>query len=173
MFRYIQLPKLRGVLTDRRAAALHGQLHDLHRAVRASPAAGRATPPPSSSQYLRKIAVGQFDLGPAGAFSLLYFLIILLLSFVFYNVHDQSAAEVSAHGRQAAALGADRALTLVLRCCCRIYWMVNMSLKHQRGDPRRLHARARSSRPSTTTRTIFTDPAWYSRLHQLDHLRRR
>ena len=35
IFRHIQLPKLKHVLTDRRAAALHGQLHDLHRAVRA------------------------------------------------------------------------------------------------------------------------------------------
>jgi glycerol transport system permease protein len=29
--------------------------------------------------------VGQFDLGPAAAFSLIYFLIILLLSFILYN----------------------------------------------------------------------------------------
>ena len=34
---------------DRRAAALHGQLHDLHRARSSSPAAGRATRPPSSA----------------------------------------------------------------------------------------------------------------------------
>ena len=35
VFRFIQLPKLRGRADDRRAAALHGQLHDLHRALRA------------------------------------------------------------------------------------------------------------------------------------------
>jgi uncharacterized membrane protein len=29
--------------------------------------------------------VGQFDLGPAAAFSLIYFLIILLMCFIFYN----------------------------------------------------------------------------------------
>ena len=29
--------------------------------------------------------IGQFDLGPAAAFSLVYFLIILLLCFVLYN----------------------------------------------------------------------------------------
>jgi glycerol transport system permease protein len=34
---------------------------------------------------LTQKAVGQFDLGPAAAFSLIYFLIILLLSFVLYN----------------------------------------------------------------------------------------
>jgi ABC-type spermidine/putrescine transport system permease subunit I len=35
VFRYIQLPKLRGGADDRGAAAVHGQLHDLHRTVRA------------------------------------------------------------------------------------------------------------------------------------------
>ena len=34
VFRYIQLPKMRRVLLIARAAALHGQLHDLHRALR-------------------------------------------------------------------------------------------------------------------------------------------
>ena len=37
------------------------------------------------SQYLTTKAVGQFDLGPAAAFSLIYFLIILLFCFVLYN----------------------------------------------------------------------------------------
>ena len=32
------------------------------------------------------MAVGQFDLGPAAAFSIVYFLIILSLSWVFYTV---------------------------------------------------------------------------------------
>jgi len=35
---------------------------------------------------LVKMAIGQFDLGPAAAFSLMYFLIILLVSWVFYTV---------------------------------------------------------------------------------------
>ncbi|MFX9551998.1 hypothetical protein ABTO49_20610, partial [Acinetobacter baumannii] len=38
------------------------------------------------SQELTKMAVGQFDLGPAAAFSLIYFLIILLFSWLFYTV---------------------------------------------------------------------------------------
>ena len=70
---------------DRGAAALHGQLHDLHRAVRAHRRRARATRRPSSAQYLTQKAVGQFDLGPAAAFSLIYFLIILLLCFILYN----------------------------------------------------------------------------------------
>jgi glycerol transport system permease protein len=35
---------------------------------------------------LVKIAVGQFDLGPAAAMSIIYFLIVLLLSWIFYTV---------------------------------------------------------------------------------------
>jgi glycerol transport system permease protein len=34
---------------------------------------------------LVKIAVGQFDLGPAAAFSIIYFLIVLLFSWLFYQ----------------------------------------------------------------------------------------
>ena len=37
------------------------------------------------SQHLATMAVGQFDLGPAAAFSVIYFLIILLLSWLFYT----------------------------------------------------------------------------------------
>jgi glycerol transport system permease protein len=32
------------------------------------------------------MAIGQFDLGPAAAFSLMYFLVILLVCWVFYTV---------------------------------------------------------------------------------------
>ena len=35
---------------------------------------------------LVKMAIGQFDLGPAAAFSIMYFLVILLVSWVFYTV---------------------------------------------------------------------------------------
>jgi glycerol transport system permease protein len=34
---------------------------------------------------LVKVALGQFDLGPAAAMSLVYFLIIMLLSWVYYT----------------------------------------------------------------------------------------
>ena len=36
-------------------------------------------------KYCDRKVVGQFDLGPAAAFSLIYFLIILLLCFILYN----------------------------------------------------------------------------------------
>ena len=42
-------------------------------------------------------AVGQFDLGPAAAFSLMYFLVILLVSWVFYTVMtnmDRSQSDI-------------------------------------------------------------------------------
>jgi glycerol transport system permease protein len=35
---------------------------------------------------LVKTAIGQFDLGPAAAFSIIYFLIILALSWLFYTL---------------------------------------------------------------------------------------
>ena len=44
------------------------------------------------SQYLARLAVGQFDLGPAAAFSLIYFLVILLLSYVFYTAMTEEDA---------------------------------------------------------------------------------
>ena len=35
---------------------------------------------------LVKVALGQFDLGPAAAMSIIYFLVILLLSWIFYTL---------------------------------------------------------------------------------------
>jgi glycerol transport system permease protein len=42
---------------------------------------------------LVKTAIGQFDLGPAAALSIIYFLIILLLSWIFYTVMTTSDAQ--------------------------------------------------------------------------------
>jgi glycerol transport system permease protein len=42
---------------------------------------------------LVKMAVGQFDLGPAAALSIIYFLIILLLSWIFYTVMTSGDAQ--------------------------------------------------------------------------------
>ena len=83
-FRYIQLPKMRGVLTI--AILLRWMDSFL---IYAEPFALTGGGPGNSttflSIYLVKIATGQFDLGPASAFSLIYFLIILLFSFMFYQ----------------------------------------------------------------------------------------
>jgi len=83
-FRYIQLPKMRGVLT----IAILLRFMDSF-LIYAEPFVLTGGGPGNSttflSIYLVKIAVGQFDLGPAAAFSLIYFLIILLFSFLFYQ----------------------------------------------------------------------------------------
>ncbi|TFZ33257.1 sugar ABC transporter permease, partial [Pseudomonas syringae] len=42
------------------------------------------------SPPLTTMALGQFDLGPAAAFSLVYFLLILLVSWVFYTAMTHS-----------------------------------------------------------------------------------
>ncbi|WP_243546654.1 carbohydrate ABC transporter permease [Pseudodesulfovibrio tunisiensis] len=84
IFRYIQLPKLRGVMT----IALLLRFMDSF-LIYAEPFVLTGGGPGNSttflSIYLVKIAVGQFDLGPAAAFSLIYFLIILLFCFLFYQ----------------------------------------------------------------------------------------
>ena len=83
-FRYIQLPKMRGVLTI--AVLLRFMDSFL---IYAEPFVLTGGGPGNSttflSIYLVKIAVGQFDLGPAAAFSLIYFLIVLLFSWLFYQ----------------------------------------------------------------------------------------
>ncbi|MDP4978022.1 MAG: sugar ABC transporter permease [Desulfobacterales bacterium] len=83
-FRYIQLPKMRGVLT----IAILLRFMDSF-LIYAEPFVLTGGGPGNSttflSIYLVKIAVGQFDLGPAAAFSLIYFLIILLFSWLFYQ----------------------------------------------------------------------------------------
>ncbi len=84
IFRYVQLPKLRGVLT----IALLLRLMDSFMIytepfVLTGGGPGNATT--FLSQFLTKMAIGQFDLGPAAAFSLIYFLVILALCFVFFK----------------------------------------------------------------------------------------
>jgi glycerol transport system permease protein len=89
-FRYIELPKLRGVLT---IAVLLRFMDSFmiytEPFVLTGGGPGNATT--FLSQYLTRLAVGQFDLGPAAAFSIVYFLVILLLSYIFYTA--MSAAD--------------------------------------------------------------------------------
>ena len=84
VFRYIELPKMRGVLTI--AVLLRFMDSFLIYAepfVLTGGGPGNATT--FLSIYLVKIAVGQFDLGVGAAFSIIYFLIVLLLSWIFYQ----------------------------------------------------------------------------------------
>jgi glycerol transport system permease protein len=84
VFRYIQLPKMRGVLM---IAVLLRFMDSFM--IYTEPFVLTGGGPGNSttflSQYLTQKAVGQFDLGPAAAFSIIYFLIILLLCFILYN----------------------------------------------------------------------------------------
>src|SRR5204863_6368417 len=85
VFRYVQLPKLRGVLT---IAVLLRFMDSFM--IYTEPFVLTGGGPGSAttflSQYLTTLAVGRFDVGPAAAFSIIYFLIILLFSFVFYTI---------------------------------------------------------------------------------------
>ncbi|MDM9557443.1 carbohydrate ABC transporter permease [Bordetella petrii] len=99
VFRYIQLPKLRGVLM---IAVLLRFMDSFmiytEPFVLTGGGPGNATT--FLSQYLTQKAVGQFDLGPAAAFSIVYFLIILLLCFILYNWMQRAggATEEVPHG---------------------------------------------------------------------------
>jgi glycerol transport system permease protein len=85
VFRYIQLPKMRGVLTI--AVLLRFMDSFL---IYTEPFVLTGGGPGDSttflSIYLVKLAVGEFDVGRAGAFSMIYFLIVLAFSYVFYQV---------------------------------------------------------------------------------------
>ena len=85
VFRYIQLPKMKRVLT---IAVLLRFMDSFN--IYTEPFVLTGGGPGNSTTLLSidlvKIALGQFDLGPAAAMSLIYFLIILLLSWVFYAV---------------------------------------------------------------------------------------
>ncbi|GII02178.1 carbohydrate ABC transporter permease [Planobispora takensis] len=84
-FRHIQLPRLRGVLT----IAILLRFMDSFM-IYTEPFVVTGGGPGNATSFLSillsKIAVGQFDLGPAGAFSLLYFLTVQIVSYVFFTV---------------------------------------------------------------------------------------
>ena len=84
IFRYIQLPKLRNVLV---IAVLLRFMDSFM--IYAEPfvltGGGPGNATSFLSQTLTKMAVGQFDLGPAAAFSIVYFLIVLLVSWLFFT----------------------------------------------------------------------------------------
>lgn len=84
VFRFVELPKLRGVLIIAVLLRLMDSLMIYTEPfVLTGGGPGNATT--FLSQYLTTLAVGQFDLGPAAAFSVIYFLMILLLCWLFYS----------------------------------------------------------------------------------------
>jgi glycerol transport system permease protein len=91
VFRYIQLPKMRRVLT----IAVLLRLMDSF-TIYTEPFVLTGGGPGNATTLLSidlvKIALGQFDLGPAAAMSLVYFLMVLAMSWVFYTVMTQGEA---------------------------------------------------------------------------------
>lgn len=85
VFRYIQLPKIKRVLL---IAVLLRFMDSFM--IYTEPFVVTGGGPGNATTFLSidlvQMAVGQFDLGPAAAMSLVYFLIILLLCWIFYTV---------------------------------------------------------------------------------------
>jgi len=85
VFRHIQLPKMKKVLT----IAILLRFMDSFM-IYTEPSVLTGGGPGNSTTFLSidlvKIALGQFDLGPAAAMSLVYFVITLLVSWVFYTL---------------------------------------------------------------------------------------
>jgi len=85
VFRYIQLPKMKRVLT----IAILLRFMDSFM-IYTEPFVLTGGGPGNTTTFLSidlvKIALGQFDLGPAGAMSLIYFMVVLLICWVFYTI---------------------------------------------------------------------------------------
>ena len=85
IFRYIELPKMMGVLM----IAILLRFMDsfmIYTETFVVTGGGPGNATTLLSIDLVKMALGQFDLGPAAAFSIMYYLVILLISYVFYTV---------------------------------------------------------------------------------------
>jgi len=91
IFRHIELPKMKKVLT----IAILLRFMDSFM-IYTEPFVLTGGGPGNSTTFLSidlvKIALGQFDLGPAAAMSLIYFLIVLLLCWVFYTLMMRNEA---------------------------------------------------------------------------------
>jgi glycerol transport system permease protein len=107
VFRFVELPKLRRVLM----IAILLRFMDSFM-MYTEPFVVTGGGPGSSTQtlsiLLTTIAIGQFDLGVAGAFSLMYFLFIQIFSFVFFTVltldERPGATKVTRKEKKAAKL---------------------------------------------------------------------
>ncbi|MCF6321443.1 MAG: sugar ABC transporter permease [Rhizobiaceae bacterium] len=85
VFRYIQLPKMKRVLTIAVLLRFMDSFN-IYTEVFVLTGGGPGNSTTLLSIDLVKIALGQFDLGPAAAMSLIYFAITLLVSWLFYTL---------------------------------------------------------------------------------------
>ena len=84
IFKYIQLPRLRSVLViGILLRFMDSFMIFTEPFVLTGGGPGNSTT--FLSQTLTQMAIGQFDIGPAAAFSLIYFLIVLLVSWLFFT----------------------------------------------------------------------------------------
>ena len=185
VFRYIELPKMKRVLL---IAVLLRFMDSFM--IYTEPFVVTGGGPGNSTTFLSidlvKMAIGQFDLGPAAAMSIIYFLIILLLSWIFYTVMTSSdgaereeetmdtqastAAQVQARAASPAAAktGARRRAAPLLAGPDALHPVPDAAdllarqheLQDQHGDHRRLLALAAVPDASQLC-VIFTDPTWY------------
>lgn len=92
IFKHIELPKMKNVLL---IAVLLRFMDSFM--IYTEPFVVTGGGPGNATTFLSidlvKMAIGQFDLGPAAAFSLIYFLVILLVCWVFYTVMMNSGKE--------------------------------------------------------------------------------
>ena len=138
------------------------------------------------SIYLVKLAVGEFDVGKAAAFSIIYFLIVLVFSYVFYQVllraQRERFDEISPDVCNADALAVESDLSTaranrqilekhqlpliwlliyLLVLLLPIYWMLNMLLRDNNDIMSRL-ALFPDHPVIHNYVEILTDPSWYS-----------
>ncbi|MCP5181662.1 MAG: sugar ABC transporter permease [Pseudomonadales bacterium] len=85
VFRHVELPHLRAVLLIAVLLRLMDSLM-IYTEPFVLTGGGPGNTTTFLSQHLATIAVGQFDLGPAAAFSVIYFLLILLLCWLFHTL---------------------------------------------------------------------------------------
>jgi len=92
VFRHIELPKMKQVLT---IAVLLRFIDSfmIYTEISVLTGGGPGNATTMLSIDLVKIALGQFDLGPAAAMSLVYFLITLLVSWLFYTLMTRSETQ--------------------------------------------------------------------------------
>jgi glycerol transport system permease protein len=88
VFRYIQLPRLRNVLVIGVLLRFMDSFM-IYTEPFVLTGGGPGNSTTFLSQTLTQMAIGQFDIGPAAAFSLVYFLIVLLVSWLFFTTISQ------------------------------------------------------------------------------------
>ena len=88
VFRHIQLPKLKSVLVIGVLLRFMDSFM-IYTEPFVLTGGGPGNSTTFLSQALTQMAIGQFDIGPAAAFSLIYYLIVLLVCYVFFTAINQ------------------------------------------------------------------------------------